>query len=85
MKPSGKLAIRNSVSDLPLIGRKRNATLQQTEGKNVLEFFAAGLEKTAFLFRTVKGGGSCQCVEKNGTDVDKLSAHSIKENWIKYF
>jgi len=50
--------------------RKRNATLLRTEGKNVLEFFAAGTEGKAFLFCTVKGGGSCQCINKNSRDAD---------------
>ena len=60
--------------------RKRNATLLRTEGKNVLEFFAAGTEGKAFLFRTVKGGGSCQNVNKNSRDAgeDGISAASLK-------
>jgi len=60
--------------------RKRNATLLRTEGKNVLEFFAAGMEGEAFLFCTVKGGGSCQYVNKNSRDADRggISATSLK-------
>ena len=60
--------------------RKRNATLLRTEEKNVLEFFAAGTEEEAFLFCTVKGGGSCQSVNKNSRDADEdgISASSLK-------
>ena len=46
------------LSGLPLMTRKRTATLLQTteEFLSILEFFAGGNEPTAVLFRAVKGG-----------------------------
>ena len=44
---------------VPLMARKRAATLLLIDGDNltVLEFFAVGNSPTAVLFRAVKGGG----------------------------
>ena len=53
-------AIESDAFDLPLMARKRTATLLYSteEFITVLEFFAVGKSPTAVLLRAVKGGGS---------------------------